>query len=213
MPDVRTSHPFFARFYACVGPMMDRGGLADQRRKLLVGLAGDVLEVGAGSGLNFGHYSRQVTRVLAVEPEPRLREIASRAADIAPVPIKVVDGIAERLPADDAAFDAVVACLVLCSVDDSHAALNEIRRVVRPGGQLRFFEHVTAGTRVLGQVQRFLDATVWPSLCGGCHLSRDTVAAIANAGFVISRLDQMRFPSTRLTLPFTPHVLGTASRA
>src|SRR5260370_25514274 len=193
--------------------MMDGGGWTDQRRKLLVGLAGDVLEVGAGSGLNFGYCSRQVTRVLAVEPEPRLGEIAWRAADIAPFRIKVVDGIAERLPADDAAFDAVVACLVLCSVDDSHAALNEIRRVVRPGGQLRFFEHVTAGTRVLGQVQRFLDATVWPSLCGGCPLRRDTVAAIANAGFVISRLDPRRFPTPRRSLPFTPHFLCTASPA
>src|SRR5450755_4882967 len=116
MPETRARHPVFARFYARVGPMMDRGGMADERQQLLAGLAGEIIEVGAGSGLNVGYYPRQVTSVLAVEPERRLRQLALRAAERAPVRVKVVEGITERLPAGDASFDAAVACLVLCSV-------------------------------------------------------------------------------------------------
>jgi ubiquinone/menaquinone biosynthesis C-methylase UbiE len=212
MPETRARHPVFARFYARVGPMMDRGGMADERQQLLAGLAGEIIEVGAGSGLNFGYYPRQVTSVLAVEPERRLRQLALRAAERAPVRVKVVEGITERLPAGDASFDAAVACLVLCSVADSRTALREVRRVVRPGGQLRFFEHVADSNSALRGVQRLLDATVWPALCGGCHLGRDTVTAITDVGFEVSRLDHLSFPNTRLPLPFKPHVRGIADR-
>jgi ubiquinone/menaquinone biosynthesis C-methylase UbiE len=109
----------------------------------------------------------EVTGVLAVELEPCLRRIARRNAESAPVPIEVVDGIAEQLPAVDGSFDAAVACLVLCSVRDPQAAVREIHRVLRPRGQLRFIEHVRADTRALQQVQRLLDRTVWPTLMGG----------------------------------------------
>ncbi len=114
MPKNTVSHPVFARFYARVSPSMDRGGIADRRRQLLAGLSGRVIEVGAGNGLNFGHYPPEVARVLAVEPEPHLRAIARRAARQASTPVDVVDGVAAQLPADDASFDAAVASLVLC---------------------------------------------------------------------------------------------------
>jgi len=212
MPVRRISHPVFARYYARISPAMDKGGMAAHRRQLLHGLTGPVIEIGAGNGLNFAHYPAGVTRVLAIEPDPHLREIARRNAAQAPVAVEVREGIAEELPADDAAFHAAVAALVLCSVADQQAALREIHRTLRPGGQLRFLEHVRAGTPALRGVQRLLDATIWPALAGGCHTGRDTAAAIEQAGFAIDQLDPFRFPDTRLTMPATPHMRGTATR-
>jgi ubiquinone/menaquinone biosynthesis C-methylase UbiE len=151
--------------------------------------------------------------VLAVEPEPHLRALAQRSAERAPVPIAVVEGVAERLPAGDAAFDAAVASLVLCSVPDQPAALKEMHRVIRPGGQLRFFEHVRADEPGLARVQRLLDATVWPKVAGGCHAGRDTAEAIEEAGFAIARLEKFRFPDVAVSLPTSPHVLGVATRS
>lgn len=209
-----SSHPLFARFYEqAAGPLMERGGMAAHRRQLLAGLAGEVIEVGAGPGFNFGYYPREVTRVVAVEPEPRLRRAAARAARRASARVEVTSGVAGQLAAPDAAFDAAVVCLVLCTVPDLAAGLGEIRRVIRPGGELRFLEHVAGEAPRLHRVQAVLDATVWPRLFGGCHLSRDTAAAITTAGFAISKLDRVRIPETRLTMPSTPHILGVASRA
>lgn len=212
MPAQRSSHPIFARYYARVSLAMDNGGMAAHRRNLLQGLTGAVIEVGSGNGLNFAHYPAGVTEVLAIEPDPRLREIARRNAAQAPVPVEVRDGVAEELPAIDATFDAAVVTLVLCSVDDQHATLREIHRVLCPGGQLRFLEHVRASTPALRSVQRLLDATIWPALCGGCHTGRDTAAALEGAGFTIDQLDAFRFPDTRLSTPATPHLRGTATR-
>jgi ubiquinone/menaquinone biosynthesis C-methylase UbiE len=207
----KVSHPIFARFYAWASPRMEKSGFGERRDELLAGLAGRVIEVGAGNGLNFTHYPPQVTRVVAVEPEPRLRAIGEAEAARAAVPVEVVDGTADRLPADDAGFDAAVASLVLCSVPDVPAALAEIRRVLRPGGQLRFFEHVRADTPGLARVQRMLDATVWPALGGGCHSHRDTRAAIEAAGFTIDAVERLRIPDTRIPTHTSPHILGVAT--
>ncbi len=211
MVSTRRGRPGFARFYASLSPWLDRAGTAEHRRRLLACLTGEVIEVGAGNGLNFAHYPDQVTRVLAVEPEPRLRELARRAAEAAPVPVEVVDGLAEQLPAKSGSFDGAVACLMLCSVPSQSAALAELRRVLRPGGQLCFFEHVQAGSAGMRRVQRLLDATVWPALCGGCHTGRDTAAAIEPAGFTIRALDRFSFPDVPVPLPTAAHILGTAT--
>jgi ubiquinone/menaquinone biosynthesis C-methylase UbiE len=212
MAETRVHHPIFARFYSWISPAMERAGVAEHRQRLLAGLSGRVIEVGAGNGMNFAYYPPEVTSVLAVEPELHLRDIARRTAEEAPVKIDVVDGVAEQLPADAAAFDAAVASLMLCSVPDLRVALAEMYRVIRPGGQLRFFEHVRADTHGLQRVQRLLDATVWPVLFGGDHTGRDTAAAITDAGFTIERIDRLRFPEGRITLPSSPHILGVASR-
>ena len=211
MPETKVSHPIFARFYAWVSPRMEQAGFGDRRHQLLAGLTGRVIEIGAGNGMNFSHYPPEVTHVLAVEPEPHLRELAKDDADKALVPVEVVDGTADQLPANDATFDAAIASLVLCSVPDVPAALAEIRRVLRPGGQMCFLEHVRADTPGLARVQRVLDATVWPTFGGGCHAHRDTRAAIEAAGFTINDIDHLRIPQTRIPAPTSPHILGTAT--
>lgn len=206
----RVNHPIFARFYARISGAMERGGMTEHRRSLLSGLSGEVIEVGAGNGLNFAHYPPAVTRVLAVEPEPHLREVAAGAARHAPVPVRVVDGLAEALPAADGSFDAAVVSVVLCSVPDQAEALGEIHRVLGPGGQLRFLEHVGADSPGVRRVQRLIDGTVGPRVFGGCHCGRDTTEVIESSGFRIDRIERFLFPEART--PHSFHVLGTAVR-
>jgi ubiquinone/menaquinone biosynthesis C-methylase UbiE len=201
-------HPLFARVYARVGHLMD-AEIGDHRRRLLAGLTGRILEIGAGNGLNFLHYPATVTQVLAVEPEPYLRRLALAAARQAPVPIRVVAGTAEVLPAPDASFDAVVASLVLCTVADPDQALAEVRRVLRPGAMLRFYEHVRASDPRLARWQDRLERP-WGWLVGGCHPNRDTVAAIGAAGLQVVQLD--RFDLQAMPALARPHVLGAAER-
>jgi SAM-dependent methyltransferase len=202
-------HPVFARVYARVGHLMD-AEIGDHRRRLLAGLHGRVLEVGAGNGLNFPHYPVTVTEVLAVEPEPYLRSLALAAASQASVPIRVVDGTAEALPAPDGAtFDGVVDSLVLCTVADLDQALAETRRVLRPGGTLRFYEHVRAEDPRLARWQDRLERP-WGWLVGGCHPNRDTVATITAAGLQVVRLN--RFDLKAMPPLARPHVLGVAER-
>jgi SAM-dependent methyltransferase len=146
---------------------------------------------------------------VAVEPEPYLRRVALAAARQAPVPIRVVDGTAEALPAHDTAVDAVVASLVLCTVTDLHRALAEARRVLRPGGSLRFFEHVRSEDPRLARWQDRLQRP-WGWLTGGCHPNRDTVAAITAARLRVVALD--RFDLQAMPPLARPHVLGVAER-
>jgi ubiquinone/menaquinone biosynthesis C-methylase UbiE len=201
-------HPLFARCYARVGHLMD-AEIADHRRRSLAGLAGQVLEVGAGNGLNFPHYPATVAEVLAIEPEPYLRRQALAAAKAGAGPIRVVAGTAEALPAPDGAVDAVVASLVLCTVTDLDQALAETRRVLRPGGRLRFYEHVRAEDPRLARWQDRLRRP-WGWLVGGCHPNRDTVAAINAAGLRLVQLD--RFDLQAMPPLARPHVLGVAER-
>ncbi|MHB1567941.1 MAG: class I SAM-dependent methyltransferase [Solirubrobacteraceae bacterium] len=205
-------HPIFARVYPYISRGAEKGGAAEHRRALLAGLHGRVIEVGAGHGLNFGYYPVGVTQVLAVEPEPHLRELAQAAAERAPMSVEIAEGVAEALPARDGEFDAAVVSLVLCSVSDQSLALREIARVLRPGGELRFYEHVISNRPAAARLQRALDATIYPPLTGGCHCARDTRTAILDAGFEIHHEERIAFKPSALT-PSIPHILGAARRA
>jgi ubiquinone/menaquinone biosynthesis C-methylase UbiE len=203
-------HPIFARMYARFSPRADARGVAEHRRELLAGLTGRVVELGAGNGLNFSYYPATVSEVVAVEPEDYLRERAQQAARAAPVPVTAVDAVADQLPFTDETFDAAVASLVLCSVPDQASALAELHRVLRPGGQLRFYEHVRPDNpRTAAIWQRADDWNIYPRIAGGCHAARDTQAAIPAAGFKIEHCRRFPFKGGPVT---APHILGLATR-
>jgi ubiquinone/menaquinone biosynthesis C-methylase UbiE len=205
-------HPLFARFYTHVLARNEPAELLAYRTELLAGLSGRVVEVGAGSGANFPHYPAEVTEVVAVEPESYLREQAMTAGAQAGVQVKVLDGIADALPLEDASCDGAVACLVLCSVPDQASALAELRRVLKPGGELRFYEHVRGTTPRMSRWQHVADRTFWPHFFGGCHTARDTVSAIEAAGFALERRRDLVPDSVPGFLPVAPQTIGVARR-
>jgi ubiquinone/menaquinone biosynthesis C-methylase UbiE len=199
-------HPIFAALYDPVGASAERRWMGGRRRRLLAGARGAVLEIGGGTGANLAHY-RDVDRVTIAEPDPFMRnKIGPKLVD-ARVPVEVASAGAEALPFPDGSFDTVVSTLVLCTVPDQEAALDEVRRVLRPGGRLLFIEHV----RATGSAARWQDRLepLWRRLLGGCHPNRDTVAAIEEAGFEIETFESF-YPPDPLSV-LTPHVQGSAT--
>jgi ubiquinone/menaquinone biosynthesis C-methylase UbiE len=205
-------HRWFAWFQARASARSEMLGGAAHRRRLLAGLAGEVLEVGAGSGITFAHYPPSVRHVLAIEPEPNLRALATRTALDAPVEIDVVAAVADRLPVRDASLDAVVAAGVLCSVQDPSAALREFARVLRADGVLCVYEHVGAHGAAASAGQRMVDL-VWPRLFGGCRTTRDTERTIGDAGFRFVWIERFAFRPTISAVPVAPRILGVAEKS
>ena len=180
------------RFYDALNTALDRKGFGQRRERQVSELRGDVLEVGAGTGLNIARYLL-ADRLVALEPDRTYaRRLRARAAS-ADVPVEVVEGKAEALPFPDESFDNVVTTIALCSVGDLDGALAEIWRVLRPGGALHFLEHV----RGEGGTARWQDrlTPVQRRIADGCHLNRDTAAAIAGARFEISALERFDLPA------------------
>jgi ubiquinone/menaquinone biosynthesis C-methylase UbiE len=170
--------------------------LADHRRELLAGATGDVLEIGAGTGANLTHYPGGLGRLVLSEPEGHMRARLARALALHPpsrsARVEIASASADRLPYDDASFDAVVSTLVLCTVPDLPRALAELSRVLRPGGALLFLEHVAAEDDPATLRWQRLAEPLWRALAGGCHVSRRTGQAIRDAGFVVEREDRSR---------------------
>lgn len=208
----RRKRPLFARWYPKAAAELEERGLAEQRARLLAPLSGRVLEIGCGFGANFPHYPAAVTELVAVEPEPNFRDLSRERADRLGREATIVDGTAEALPVENDSFDAVVATAVLCSVDDQAAALAEIMRVLRPGGILVGFEHVASPGGVRRAGERVLDAVLWTHLNGGCHLSRDTLAAIEAAGFQTDELRTERFAFLPFPVSQSPHLVGASRK-
>lgn len=206
------NHPLFARFFDRFAAKDKGRGEDDLRRELVAGLSGRVVEVGPGNGINFEHYPATVAELVAVEPEPYLRGQAEGAARSAPIAVRLVDGTADALPLDTGAADAVVVAGVLCSVPEQAPALAEFRRVLRPGGELRFYEHVRSRRPSFARYQDAV-AVVWPRLMGGCEPNRDTLAAIERSGFRIERCRGFGFPPQARAYPVTPRILGIARAA
>ncbi|HEY5478536.1 MAG TPA: class I SAM-dependent methyltransferase [Gaiellaceae bacterium] len=184
----------------------------EHRRRLLAGLEGRVIEVGCGDGRNFELYPASVELVLAVEPDSAARAEATRRAADCATPIEVIEGSADRLPVADAGFDAAVSCWLLCSVYDQAAALRELRRVLGPAGELRFYEHVCSRNRVFLRLQRLVDILYWPRLLAGCRTALDSERVMRDAGFEILKLERLFHSSSLLTIPSAPHILGAARR-
>ncbi len=202
----------FGRVYAgCYDRFMDRidrAGAAKHRRRLVEEAGGEVLEIGAGTGRNLPLY-RTAERVIALEPDPAMRARARQSAREARVPVEVVEGDAMDLPFPEASFDAVVFSLVLCTLPDLERALTEARRVLRPGGKLRFYEHVRAAEPRLARWQDRLERP-WGWIGRGCHPNRDPAAAVAAAGFIVVSLEEFDFPAMPPIV--RPHVVGIAER-
>ncbi|MGZ4381990.1 MAG: class I SAM-dependent methyltransferase [Gaiellaceae bacterium] len=193
------------RIYDALNGGLDRAGFAERRGQLVASLDGDVLEIGAGTGLNIAHY-RDARRVVALEPDlAYTRRLRERAAE-SRVPVEIVKGTGEALPFPDASFDHVVVTLALCSVTDLGRTLAEILRVLRPGGSLEFLEHVRGG----GGVARWQDrlTPLQRRVADGCHLNRDTAAEIEAAGFRVERLERFRLPAGHPLVK--PAIQGTA---
>jgi ubiquinone/menaquinone biosynthesis C-methylase UbiE len=202
-------HPLFARFFDRFAAKDKGRGEDELRRELLAGLSGRVVEVGPGNGINFEHYPETVEELVAAEPERYLRGQAERTARSVAIEIRVVDGTADALPLEDGSVDAVVVAGVLCSVPDQSAALAEFQRVIRPGGELRFYEHVRSRRPAFARYQDAV-AIVWPRLMGGCMPNRETLAAIERSGFRVMRCRGLGFPRDARAYPVAPRVLGVA---
>ena len=203
---MKDEHPIFAALYDQKSASAERRWMDERRRRLLAGARGAVLEIGGGTGANLAHY-RNVDRVTIAEPDPFMRNRIGPKLEETRVPVEVSAAGAEALPYPDGSFDTVVSTLVLCTVPDQEAALDEVRRVLRPGGRLLFIEHV----RAAGSAARWQDRLepLWRRLLGGCHPNRDTVAAIEEAGFEIEMFESFYPPEPLSGL--IPHVQGSAT--
>jgi ubiquinone/menaquinone biosynthesis C-methylase UbiE len=184
-------------------------GLREMRRELLAQARGRVLELGAGTGLNLDHYPEEIEGLTMVEPDPhmtkQLREKLAQSGRSAEV--SVVEAPGEDLPFADGSFDTVAVTLVLCTVPDPEATLAEIKRVLAPGGQLLFLEHVRSDHPDLAKWQDRLESP-WRFLADGCHCNRDTVAAIGAAGFELGDVESGELP--KLPPIVRPLVTGSA---
>ena len=174
--------------------VLDRAGFEAVRRDLVGGAAGATLEIGAGTGGNLAFFPQDLARLVITEPNRHsARRLRRRVRALRPE-AEVVLARAEALPFPDAAFDTVVATLVLCSVPDPAATLGEIRRVLRPGGSLLFAEHVRAPDPALARRQDRM-RRLWGLVEVGCRPNRDTVGSIEAAGFTITRLSRGTLPA------------------
>lgn len=198
----------FARFYDRLVSPMERRGLAEQRAQLLGALSGDVLEVGAGTGANLAHYPDAVTSLTLTEPLPQMVQQLRPRAERERPGTAVIAAPAERLPFDDASFDAVVTTLVLCSVTDLDRAIAEMRRVLRTDGQVIVVEHVRADGRAL-TVQKIWEPA--QKVIGrNCHMTRDIRAALERGGFDTSGVVDTDMPGAPAAL--FPAIIGIAVR-
>lgn len=159
-----------------------------QRRRVCEGLAGDVVEIGFGSGLNVPFYPPAVTQVTAVEPADVAWKLAGKRLREARVPVHRAGLDAGSLPFPDDRFDAVLSTWTMCTIPDIAAALGELRRVLKPDGALHFVEHGLAPDERVRRWQHRLEP-VQKRLFGGCHLTRSIVELLRNGGFAISELD------------------------
>jgi SAM-dependent methyltransferase len=218
--DETIDNPFFAKVWSTLSTR-EPESIRRLRRENLAGLTGRVLEVGAGTGTNFEFYPATVTEVVAIEPEQRLAVLARQATDRASVPVTVSTETVERYGASEATggdhagtsepFDAVVASLVLCSVQDPDSVLRQLFSMLRPGGELRYLEHV-ASTGVRARMQRLSDATVWPRLFGNCHTHRHTERYIVDAGFEVAETRHEWVLPAWVPLPSSETAIGRAVR-
>ena len=197
----------FAAMYDRMSRSSEEAGVGEMRQRLLGDVSGDILELGAGTGMNLSHYDEGLASLVLTEPEPAmLRRLQPKALEQAPS-AKVVQASAEDLPFEDASFDAVVSTLVLCGVDDQARALQEAKRVLRPGGRLLFIEHVRSDDPKLARFQDRMNRL--NHLLVGCDCNRQTLAAIEEQGFTVSKVEPTVLPKAPRFV--RPAIVGVAA--
>lgn len=197
----------FAAMYDTVGKGSEEAGMRDERRQLLAAAQGATIELGAGTGLNLEHYPKAVTRLILTEPDRHMRVRLCRRVEALCATAEVIDASAEQLPFADATFDTAVVTLVLCSVSDQRAALEEITRVLKPNGRLLFLEHVRSDDP---RVAKWQDR-IRP-ICNlvGCNPNRETLAAIEASALAIESVRHSEVPKApRFERPM---IVGSARR-
>ena len=167
----------------------ERRGMADRRRRLLADARGRVLEIGAGTGLNLRHYPDGVEELVLTEPMEGMAERLERRVADAPRAARVERAPAESLPFPDDSFDTVVSTLVLCTVEDPGRALSEIIRVLRPGGQLLFVEHLRSDHKRWARWQDRLEAP-WAAFAEGCRCNRRTLELIESSSLSVGDVER-----------------------
>ena len=208
--DRQEGHRWFAAFYDFVTAHEDRH-LRRMRQKVVGGAKGRVLEIGCGTGATFPYYSEGLEHVVATEPDPyMLRRARKNAARLAKT-LDIQQAPAESLPFEDASFDTVVSFFVMCTVADPLRALSEVRRVLRPGGELRFYEHVRYG-HPFGAFWQDLVTPVWRWFGAGCHPNRDVESFIRSAGFTVTEIEGLKpYPPLPPAAFIRPHIKGIAT--
>ncbi|HEX3041453.1 MAG TPA: class I SAM-dependent methyltransferase [Solirubrobacterales bacterium] len=200
----------FSALYDRCFKAAEEAGLRDMRRDVLAGARGRVLEIGAGTGLNLDLYPHEgLDSLVVTEPDPHMfKQLRQRAAKLC-AGAELVQAGAEDLPFDDDSFDTVTVTLVLCTVPDQPAALQEVRRVLKPGGQMLFLEHVRSNHPDLAKWQDRLEKP-WRFMGDGCHCNRDTEAALKAAGFELRDVEHPELPKAPPIV--RPMVKGVGTR-
>jgi ubiquinone/menaquinone biosynthesis C-methylase UbiE len=200
----------FARLYDRALKATEENGLGAMRGDLLASARGRVIEIGAGTGVNLELYGQGVEDLTLVEPDPHMgAQLRKRLADRHgnPLPAQLVAAPAEALPFPDDTFDTAVATLVLCTIPDPVAAIDELARVLKPGGRLLFIEHVRADDASSARWQDRLEKP-WRFLADGCHCNRDTEANLRASSFKVEEIDHTKMPKA---VPIVrPLIRGTA---
>jgi ubiquinone/menaquinone biosynthesis C-methylase UbiE len=199
----------FAALYDAAFVRAERKGLSAMRKDLLSQCAGNVLEIGAGTGLNVPHYDAGLARLVLTEPDFHMAAKLRAAVSRSRIKAEVVEAPAESLPFPDASFDAVVSTLVLCTVPSPDAAIREVRRVLKPGGRFLFIEHVRSDSTRLARWQDRL-RRLWSLFACGCQCNRNTLETIQQ-GFATQQVSRGRLIG--LTPLLRPLVRGQARAA
>ena len=178
----------FSRLYDPIMEVPENLGLQRLRREALRGVQGRVLELGIGTGRNFPLYPAAVDYLVGIDPDEAMLDRAEKRVRKVPFPVDLILASVEDLPFEENSFDAVVTTLVFCTVPDPLRALQEVRRVLKPGGRFHLLEHVRIERKPVARIQE--KATpLWKHVAGGCHLDRDTLGAVREAGFEVGRVE------------------------
>ncbi|NHM33910.1 class I SAM-dependent methyltransferase [Neobacillus terrae] len=177
----------FADWYDFFMSPLEKSKFKGIRKNLLDKANGDVLEIGAGTGVNFPLY-KNAEKVIAIEPSEYMIEESKRKLEKATVPIQIIPASAEQLPFEDKSFDTVVATLVFCTIPDVDTAIEEMKRVCKPSGRILLFEHVKMDNPMLGKLQVKL-TPVWKKICDGCCLDRNTIESFKRHGLIIENME------------------------